>query len=114
MSVVQTNIDSQISRRKNEILEEINRVESERQKLLMKDYLTVEERRRLAQIRDEILPVLWDRRRHEQDSFYDTHPYDMAVLEEDNATASAVVDFNRDNRRGPRLPSGRSRKNNAA
>jgi hypothetical protein len=112
MSAVQMYIESQ--GKKNQILEEINRIENERQALLMKDYLNPEERRRLAQIRDEILPVLWDRRRHEQDSFYDSHPYDMAVLEEDNATASSVVDFNRDNRRGPRLPSGRGRKKDAA
>lgn len=103
-----------LQRPRQEVLNEINRVESERQTILMKDYLTTADRQRLTQIRDEILPALWERRRHEQDAFYNNRPYDAPVLEEDNATASHVVDFNRDNRRGPRLPSGRSRKNNAA
>jgi hypothetical protein len=112
MSDLKMNIEA--TKKRNEVLEEINRVEGERQSILLKDYLSVEDRRRLAQIRDEVLPLLWDKRRHEQDSFYDNHPYDMSVLEEDNASASSVVDFNRDNRRGPRLPSGRGRKKDAA
>ncbi len=77
------------------VLDQINSLEAERTELLLKDYLTRAERARLSEIRDE-LTVLWEKRRHEMDGYYQNRDYTVPASSEDET-------FFRDNRRGPRL-----------
>jgi hypothetical protein len=77
------------------VLEQINRLEAERTRLLQKDNLNRHERARLAELRD-VLAELWQKRRHEMDPYYTNRDYAVSAASEDEM-------FFRDNRRGPRL-----------